>query len=217
MANLHCSDRIMRTLTTTTKIFSPPYPLKPKIREGINIGGMEWGWERVKDRLIADTLCVDRMMRTLTAVSPAVLPVIRAGSATTVNPARRTVSRSHPATNRDSLTSDIQRYVSNLLKHTVVQEKDIEREKCLNFNYMNKNITEQHTVVQEKDREKCLNFIYMNKNITENTISFKFSLLSTCSCPRPVDGVSQTPTTLPQYVQHLSSQNSLRSTNTPMN
>lgn len=207
----------MRTLTTTTKIFSPPYPLKPKIREGINIGGMEWGWERVKDRLIADTLCVDRMMRTLTAVSPAVLPVIRAGSATTVNPARRTVSRSHPATNRDSLTSDIQRYVSNLLKHTGVQEKDRERKKCLNFNYMNKNITEKHTVVQEKDREKCLNFIYMNKNITENTISFKFSLLSTCSCPRPVDGVSQTPTTLPQYVQHLSSQNSLRSTNTPMN
>lgn len=98
-----------------------------------------------------------------------------------------------------------------------VQEKDRERKKCLNFNYMNKNITEQHTVVQEKDREKCLNFIYMNKNITENTISFKFSLLSTCSCPRPVDGVSQTPTTLPQYVQHLSSQSSLRSTNTPMN
>lgn len=207
----------MRTLTTTTKIFSPPYPLKPKIREGINIGGMEWGWERVKDRLIAETRCVDRMMRTLTAVSPAVLPVIRAGSATTVNPARRTVSRSHPATNRDSLTSDIQRYVSNLLKHTGVQETEREREKCLNFNYMSKNITEKHTVVQEKDREKCLNFIYMNKNITENTISFKFSLLSTCSCPRPVDGVSQTPTTLPQYVQHLSSQNSLRSTNTPMN
>lgn len=148
----------------------------------------------MKDRLIADTLCVDRMMRTLTAVSPAVLPVIRAGSATTVNPARRTVSRSHPATNRDSLTSDIQRYVSYLLKHTGVQEKDTERE-----------------------REKCFNLIYMNKNITENTISFKFSLLSTCSCPRPVDGVSQTPTTLPQYVQHLSSQNSLRSMNTPMN
>lgn len=136
MANLHCNDKIMRTLTTTTKIFSPPpYPLKPKIREGINIGGMEWGWERVKDRLIADTLCVDRMMRTLTAVSPAVLPVIRAGSATTVNPARRTVSRSHPATNRDSLTSDIQRYVSNLLRHTGVQEKDTERErKVLKFN-----------------------------------------------------------------------------------
>lgn len=135
MANLHCNDRIMRTLTTTTKIFSPPYPLKPKIREGINIGGMEWGWERVKDRLIAETRCVDRMMRTLTAVSPAVLPVIRAGSATTVNPARRTVSRSHPATIRDSLTSDIQRYVSNLLKHTGVQEKDTERErKVLKFN-----------------------------------------------------------------------------------
>lgn len=137
MANLHCNDRIMRTLTTTTKIFSPPpYLLKPKIREGINIGGMEWGWERVKDRLIADTLCVDRMMRTLTAVSPAVLPVIRAGSATTVNPARRTVSRSHPATNRDSLTSDIQRYVSNLLKHTgVSRERHRERErKVLKFN-----------------------------------------------------------------------------------
>lgn len=135
MADLHCNDRIMRTLTTTTKIFSPPHLLKPKIREGINIGGMEWGWERVKDRLIADTMCVDRMMRTLTAVSPAVLPVIRAGSATTVNPARRTVSRSHPATNRDSLTSDIQRYVSNLLIHTGVQEKDTERErKVLKFN-----------------------------------------------------------------------------------
>lgn len=144
---------------------------------------MEWGWERVKDRLIADTLCVDRMMRTLTAVSPAVLPVIRAGSATTVNPARRTVSRSHPATNRDSLTSDIQRYVSNLLKHTGVQETEREREKCLNFNYMNKNITEKHTVVQEKDREKCLNFIYMNKNITENTISFKFSLFGLAVVP----------------------------------
>lgn len=117
---------------------------------------MEWGWERVKDRLIAETRCVDRMMRTLTAVSPAVLPVIRAGSATTVNPARRTVSRSHPATNRDSLTSDIQRYVSNLLKHTGVQEKD---------------------------REKCLNFIYMNKNITENTISFKFSLFGLAVVP----------------------------------
>lgn len=160
MADLHCNDRIMRTITTTTKIFSPPYPLKPKIREGINIGGMEWGWERVKDRLIADTLCVDRMMRTLTAVSPAVLPVIRAGSATTVNPARRTVSRSHPATNRDSLTSDIQRYVSNLLRHTGVQEKDTQRE-----------------------REKCLNLIYMNKNITENTISFKFSLFGLAVVP----------------------------------
>lgn len=114
----------------------------------------------MKDRLIADTLCVDRMMRTLTAVSPAVLLVIRAGSATTVNPARRTVSRSHPATNRDSLTSDIQRYVSNLLKHTGVQEKDTERE-----------------------REKCLNLIYMNKNITENTISFKFSLFGLAVVP----------------------------------
>lgn len=70
---------------------------------------------------------------------------------------------------------------------------------------------------RQREREKCLNLIYMNKNITENTISFKFPLLWTCSCPRPVDGVSQTPTTLPQYVQHLSSQNSLRSTNTPMN
>lgn len=48
---------------------------------------------------------------------------------------------------------------------------------------MNKNITEKHTVVQEKDREKCLNFIYMNKNITENTISFKFSLFGLAVVP----------------------------------
>lgn len=107
MVDLYCNDRIMRILIIIIKIFFFFYLLKFKIREGINIGGMEWGWERVKDRFIVDIMCVDRMMRILIVVSLVVLLVIRAGLVIIVNLVRRIVFRFYLATNRDFLIFDI--------------------------------------------------------------------------------------------------------------
>lgn len=97
----------MRILIIIIKIFFFFYSLKFKIREGINIGGMEWGWERVKDRFIVEIRCVDRMMRILIVVSLVVLLVIRAGLVIIVNLVRRIVFRFYLATIRDFLIFDI--------------------------------------------------------------------------------------------------------------